>query len=405
MSNSLRSLYICYLSLDDPLVHSQVVAYLEGLARSGHTIHLLTFETDLTDTRKRAVAADMAERGITWHALRYHKRPSLPATIYDVLVGANLAVRLVRRHRLDAVHARSHVPAAMALIARRLTNCRLIFDLRGLMAEEYADAGRWKNGGVPYRITKAVEAAAIGAADAMVVLTKRVRHYLFAQAPAPPVEVIPCCANMDAIQARTHERRATRDELSAGDRPILIYVGKFTGWYMEREMVDFFAIARELLPDLLLVVVTQADREPALQALTRRGVETADFRIASAAPGEIGRYLAAADAGIAFIRPCLSKISSSPTKIGEYLGAGLPVVSGRGIGDVDELLATDGVGVLVDEFEPDAYRNAATRLARLVEDQGTAARCRAIAERELSLVEVGIPRYERVYEQVAMLGP
>ena len=28
----LRSLYVCYFDLDDPLFHTQVVAYLEGLA-------------------------------------------------------------------------------------------------------------------------------------------------------------------------------------------------------------------------------------------------------------------------------------------------------------------------------------------------------------------------------------
>ena len=48
MPDSLRCLYVCYLSLDDPLVHSQVVAYLEGLARSGHTVHLLTFDTPMS---------------------------------------------------------------------------------------------------------------------------------------------------------------------------------------------------------------------------------------------------------------------------------------------------------------------------------------------------------------------
>jgi glycosyltransferase involved in cell wall biosynthesis len=401
MGDSLRSLYICYLTLDDPLVHSQVVAYLEGLAARGHTIHLLTFETDLSEQRKRALDADMAERGISWHGLRYHKRPSLPATIYDALAGAAVAARLVRRHRLDVIHARSHVPAAMGLIARRLTGCRLIFDLRGLMAEEYADAGRWKEGGIPFRITKRVEASAIRAADAMVVLTKHVRDYLFTHAGGPPVEVIPCCADLAAIQAQGGEREATRRELDAGDRPILVYVGKFTGWYMEREMVDFFAAARERLPELLFVVVTQADREPALQALAARRIGPEDFRIASAAPGEIGRYLAAADAGIAFIRPCLSKISSSPTKIGEYLGAGLPVVSGTGIGDVDELLSGDDTGVLVRAFADGDYRAAAGRLAELIADGTTRMRCRELAQRELSLDEVGIPRYDGIYRRLA----
>ena len=41
---------------------------------------------------------------------------------------------------------------------------------------------------------------------------------------------------------------------------------------------------------------------------------------------------------MSFIKPCLSKLSSSPTKVGEYLAAGLPVISTAGIGDVDDLL-------------------------------------------------------------------
>ena len=102
MGRTLRSLYICYLSLEDPLVHSQVVAYLEGLARRGHTIHLLTFDTPISDERRAELRRDLANRGITWHSRRYHKRPSLPATVYDVLAGAVTAVRIVRRHGLDA---------------------------------------------------------------------------------------------------------------------------------------------------------------------------------------------------------------------------------------------------------------------------------------------------------------
>src|SRR4051794_40562620 len=401
MARSLKSLYICYLSLEDPLAHSQVVAYLAGLTAHGHTIHLLTFEPELSEERRQELRSGLAEQGISWHSLRYHKRPSLPATIFDALAGAAVATRLVRRHGLDVIHARSHVPAAMALIARRVTGCRMIFDMRGLWAEEYADAGRWREGGIPFRITKRVEAAAIRAADAMVVLTKNVRDYLFSSRPGPPVEVIPCCADLAAIEARADARERTRGELDAGDRPVLIYVGKFTGWYMEQEMVDFFAVARDVLPELLFVVVTQADREPALAALAARGIGAEDFRITSSPPGEIGRYLAAADAGISFIRPCLSKISSSPTKIGEYLAAGLPVLSGPRIGDLDELLSAPGVGVLLPEFNTAAYGDAAVRLRELLSDTQTAERCRALARGELALDSVGIPRYDGVYRRLA----
>jgi glycosyltransferase involved in cell wall biosynthesis len=396
----LRSLYICYLSLDDPLVHTQVVAYLEGLAGRGHTIHLLTFEPELDRAKREALRANLHGRGIEWHALRYHKRPSLPATIYDTFAGAATAVRLVRRHGLDVIHARSHVPAAMGLISRRLVRCRMIFDMRGLMAEEYADAGRWRAGGIPFRITKRVEAAAIRAADAMVVLTQRVREHLFGSSAPLPVEVIPCCVDLDRVAVTPGTRPKVRAELEAGERPILIYVGKFTGWYMEEEMVDFFAAARAELPGLLFVVVTQADRAPVVDAFERHGIPESDYRITSSPAEGIGRYLAAADAGIAFIRPVLSKISSSPTKVGEYLAAGLPVLSGPRIGDLDQLLSAPGVGVLLPEFNAEAYRDAAKRVRALLEDPQTADRCRALARDQLALDTVGIPRYDAVYRGV-----
>src|SRR5689334_9016180 len=124
MPDPLRALYICYLSLDDPLVHTQVVAYLEGLAARGHVIHLLTFDTPLTEQRRSELAEQMAAKGIHWHSLRYHKAPSLPATVFDVFAGVAFALRLIRRERLTAVHARNHVPAAMALIVRRLARLR-----------------------------------------------------------------------------------------------------------------------------------------------------------------------------------------------------------------------------------------------------------------------------------------
>lgn len=398
----LRALYICYLSLEDPLVQTQVVAYLEGLAARGHTIHLLTYEPKLAPERRDEIRSDLAQRGISWHSLRYHKRPSLPATIYDALVGAAAATRLVRRHGIDAVHARNHVPAASALIVRRLTRCRLIFDMRGLMAEEYVDAGRWRDGGLPFRITKRVEAAAIRAASGMVVLTEKVRRHLFGTTPPPAaLEVIPCCADIEALEAQRDRALAARQALDAGERPILLYLGKFTGWYMEGEMVEFFAAARREVPELLLVVLTQADRTPAVAALAARGIDDRDFRITSARAAEVGAFIAAADAGICFIQPCLSKISSSPTKIGEYLAGGVPVVSGTRIGDVDELLGDGAVGVLVSEFTADCYGEAASRLRALIQDPATAERCRELARRELSLADVGVPRYDRLYTCVA----
>ena len=55
------------------------------------------------------------------------------------------------------MHARSHVGAAIALPLRVLLGLPFLFDVRGLLPDEYADAGHWRRGGLKYRLGKAME--------------------------------------------------------------------------------------------------------------------------------------------------------------------------------------------------------------------------------------------------------
>jgi len=396
-----RSLYLCYLGLDDPLVHSQVVAYIAGLSARTHIVHLVTFEQGRLSRRRRArLREQMASQGISWHGLRYHKRPSLPATVYDVIRGALLAAYLLRRHRLGVLHARSHIPAAMALIASRFVTFRLLFDIRGLMAEEYVDAGNWREGSLPFRLIKAVERQAIERADAVVVLTERARRLLFAGDDGR-VAVIPCCVDVDQVLEPTDARGRLREQLGLGHQPVLIYVGKFSGWYLQREMVEFFARARQVMPDLHFLVLTQSDPSIVLAEFERFDIPRGARTITQVEHQDVAAYLAVADAAIAFIRPCYSKLSSSPTKIGEYLASGLPIVTGPGIGDVDRLLADYDTGVVLESFEPESLDEGIRRLRARMAESGHADRCRRAAVERLSLDHVGVPRYDALYRALA----
>ena len=398
----LRSLYICYLSLDDPLVESQVVAYLEGLARQGHTIHLLTFETRrLTRVRRAETRRRLRARGVQWHGLRYHKRPSLPATSLDTVCGALVCAWLVRRHKLGAVHARNHVPAAMAMLAATAAPHRLIFDIRGLMAEEYVDLGRWRNGRLAFRITKRTERAAIRRASGVVVLTQRARRLLFGAGNRTDVVVIPCCADVERLSSQRASRVAMRRALGLGTRPVLAYVGKLGGWYMDAEMADFYIAAKAAIPGLHFLVVTQADRGALERRLSERGVDRTDYTVTTVEHSRLGELLGAADAAIALIRPLPSKVATSPTKIAECLAAGMPIVA-TDVGDVRPLLEDSRTGIVLSDFSSGGYRAAARELASMLADPTTASRCVATAQEQLSLSKIGIPRYDALYRAVAL---
>jgi glycosyltransferase involved in cell wall biosynthesis len=402
------TLYICYFGLREPLVQTQVLPYLRQLAAGGFEVFLLTFEPGLrekwTGEEARAERERLAGQGISWHALPYHKRPSLPATVYDIAAGSRAAARLVRRHGISVVHGRSHVGAAMAAAVKRLTGRPFIFDIRGFLPEEYVDAGVWPAGGRLYRVAKRVERRLLAAADGFVVLTEKARDILFpghAAEGARPVEVIPCCVDMGRFEAAAGvSREEVRRELGVEGRRVFVYVGALGGWYLTEETADLLARAHAEDPQTFSLVLTQSPPEMIAGPLRARGVGEEDFMIRRVAPADIPRYLKAADAAVSFIKPCYSKLSSSPTKLAEYLAAGLPVVCNAGIGDVDAVVEGERVGVVVRELNEETYRAALGQLEDLRREPGFAARCQDAARRHFDLVTVGGHRYRRLYRRL-----
>jgi glycosyltransferase involved in cell wall biosynthesis len=400
------ALYLCYYNITEPLVQTQVVAYLRELARSGFEIHLLTFEKErMSRSRRLSIRERLRRDGIEWYALRYHSWPSLPATLYDIARGSLKAVSLCIRHQIPLVHGRSHVGAAMALVVKLLRGVKMLFDVRGLLADEYADVGHWTRASVKYRLTKAMERVLFRRADALILLTEAIKADLVRTDPvlrerACDIEVIPCCVPVERFILDAEERRLERRRRGWGGRRVLAYVGKLGTWYLVEEMARFFAVARQEDSRFFFQVLTQSEPSSMRRALKDAGVPPEAFDIGHVEPEEVPGVLCAADAGISFIRPCYSKRSSSPTKVAEYLAAGLPVVSTQGIGDCDEILARPNLGVVVERLDEAEYRRAARGLLRLLDDPATPALCRKFAERELSLGRIGGPRYVSVYERL-----
>jgi glycosyltransferase involved in cell wall biosynthesis len=395
---SISTLYLCYFGLREPLVQTQVLPYLRELAASGVEVSLLTFEPELSRRWTRDALAEEKERlardGVRWFQLPYHKRPSVPATAFDVLVGAWFAARLARRGRADVLHARSQVPMAMALVARTLSRCRTVFDVRGLLAEEYEDAGVWRAGSLAFRAIKSLERAGLRRADAVVVLTRRVREWLAARGlvEADKVEVIPCCVDFARYDASETEPKSERFEL--------VYAGSVTGLYLLEEMARFFLAVRALAPGAFFRVLTTSDAEESASRLRRVGLSVEDFFVGGASADEVPRYLRRARLGVSFRKATFSQIAASPTKVPEYLAAGLPVVANSGIGDTDELIERERVGVLVGEFGEEEYARAAREALRLCEEPGVGARCVEAARRNFDLAAVGGRRYRDVYRRL-----
>jgi glycosyltransferase involved in cell wall biosynthesis len=406
MTTGARALHLCYFGLREPLVQTQVLPYLRELAAGGVTVFLLTFEPELKKRWTGEAIEDWRARlrgdGIEWHMLPYHKSPRLPATLFDIVRGAFRAASIARREQIGLFHGRSHVGAAMGALAKWLTGARLIFDIRGFLADEYVDSGNWREGGVLFSLTKAAERWLYSAADGFVLLTERANETLFPNgSDGKPVEIIPCCVSAERFaEALGSDRETIRDELGLAGRIVFVYVGALGGYYLTRETAALLAVARQRNLRVYALVLTHRASPEMTADLDERGFSKADFAIMQVEPDQIPRYLRASDVALAVIRPSYARRSASPTKFAEYLAAGLPVIVTGGVGDLDTHIAESRAGVLLHSLDDAAYREALNEIEELRRDPGLAARCQAEARLRYDLHDVGGKRYLRLYDAV-----
>jgi glycosyltransferase involved in cell wall biosynthesis len=206
---------------------------------------------------------------------------------------------------------------------------------------------------------------------------------------------VPCCVDLSKFKFNEQERARLRADLNLGERLTLVYSGSLDGWYLTEEMADFFASMVRKRNDAHLIWLTMGSRERVRQLMSARGISEENFSIHSVAPKEMPSYLAAGDVGISFIKRCFSKLASSPTKNGEYLACGLPIVINLGIGDSDALSA-----ILIDDFSDREFDAAWTAIEAAVNDPKVRTKARAVAEEVFDLETVGAERYAHLYKSV-----
>lgn len=411
-----HTLYICYFGLREPLVQTQVLSYLREINKLENLkVSLLTFEPNFkeswTPEQIEIERKKLAAENIRWFCLPYHKRPSVPATVYDVFSGARFVQKLIKKEKINVLHGRVQISALMGAMARKMSGdkkIKLIFDIRGFFPEEYTDAGIWKENGAIYRSVKRIESWLLRESDGFVVLTEKAREILFPESretgfdkSGRPVEVIPCCIDPKRFDfADKLERDTIRGEMNLVGRRVFVYVGSFGGWYLTDEMARFFAQAHRQNPNTFTMILTQSDAETVKQKLLSEGIAEKDFLIKKVSPAEVPKYLKAADAAVSFIKACYSKQSSSPTKIAEYLASGLPIISNSGIGDLDALILGDKVGVVLKGFAEEDYAEALIEIDNFLADENLSEYCRAVAHQKFDLEQVGGKNYRRLYQRL-----
>jgi glycosyltransferase involved in cell wall biosynthesis len=399
-----RVLYLSYDGMTDPLGESQVIPYLDGLSRRGYDITLVSFEKPERSDAQGRIRELTSASGISWHPEQYTRRPPLLSTLWDVWRMWKAASRLHAERPFALVHCRSYIAALVGRRMQRTLAVRFVFDMRGFWADERVEGRLWDLSNpvfrAAYRFFKRREQQFLEHADGIVSLTNaglRVMRGMPAGPRMAEVAVIPCSVDFGLFRPVSPIARAAA-RATLGIAPatrVVMYVGSIGTWYMLDEMLEFYRTYRARHADSVLVVFTREDPRLVRAAMESASLPLETVIVRAVSRRELAALLPAAEFGLFFIRPTFSKLASSPTKLGEYLAAGVPVVTNAGVGDVSEILERTGGGVVVNDFSQASFERAISEIDLLVA-RNDGGRIRVAAEEFFSL-DRAVDAYARVY--------
>lgn len=399
-------LYISYDGMTDQLGQSQVIPYLRELSKAGYRFHLLSVEKkERLEKTGPMIRKILDDAGIRWSTLTFTRNPPLLSKLFDQWKLNRKALAICRSEKPDLVHCRSYVPAAAGLYVKRKTGIPFLFDMRGFWVDERVDSGLWKLGNPLFRLLynryKKKEKQYFSKSAHVISLTEKGKEELTAQYAVPPdkITVIPCCADMahfDYHRITAEAKVKVRASLGISPRKkVLSYLGSLGGWYLTEEMLDFFAVMHRQEPDTLMLFITHDKKEGILSRAEARGIPREAVVVQPAARDEVPLLLSISNWNLFFIKDAYSKKASSPTKQGEVMAMGIPVIC-NDIGDTGAIVQASGAGIVISRFDQPSYeklsREVLSENARNPED------IRQAACRYYDLSE-GVKRYQSVYAQ------
>ena len=400
-------LYLSYDGMTDPLGQSQVLPYLAGLSKQGFVFHLISFEKEERFSKFREQIQQICDdSNIIWHPLSYTKKPPLLSTLWDVRRMKKLAYKLHTENQFKIVHCRSYLSALVGESMQQKFGIKFLFDMRGFWADERIDGNIWslKNPifKTVYNFFKRKEKGFFLNSDHIVSLTYNGKYEITSwkgfEHLENKIEVIPCCADLDKFNPDLVDSIQRNENLNnleiQPQQYVLGYVGSIGTWYMLDEMLAFFKVLLKSKKEAVFLFISGENPENIFLKAEKFGISKENIRVKSVLHNEVASYISLFSASIFFIRPTFSKKASSPTKQGELMAMGIPIICNSGVGDTERVVKQYHAGIVIDTFDEKSYTLTDMNFSNF--EMETA----KFGAREFYGLEQGVNRYLSVYQKL-----
>lgn len=362
--------------MTDPLGQSQVLPYLIGLEKKGYRFSIISCEKPERFTQmKGSIEETIRGKDIQWIPLTYHKSPPVLSSVYDYRQMKNAAVHLYKHSPFDMVHTRPGVPTMVALYLKKRFDVLFMNDVRGFWAQERVDGKMWNLSNPVYKFLyqffRKHEQECLQLSDQLVCLTNKAKEKIIEEANILNLtihpHVIPCSVDVDLFNPNnisSAKKQEIQQRLSIHeDETVISYLGSIGGWYLLDEMLDCCKVIYEKIIQVKFLFITPDKHNIIRSKALQIGIPSQNIITVSAKRNEVPAYLSLSHFNLFFIEPAPSKIASCPTKHGEVMAMGIPVLTNAGVGDVKEIIESHDAGLVIHSFSIAEYEKIAAYIS------------------------------------------
>ncbi|MFZ5392005.1 MAG: glycosyltransferase [Patescibacteria group bacterium] len=234
------------------------------------------------------------------------------------------------------IHAESVYATIIALVIKFFVKTKVIFDAHGLIGPEVQSQ---KLGFIKNLYAPRLENYCLQHSDYIVTASVSLQQYfLNRKIPVNKISALPCLTDISRQKLlNSQEKAAYRRRLGLPAHKIIgVYLGGGQNWQPLSPVVDFISQT-----DIFLLVISSEPEKilPQLQTLKNH-----QYTLVNLPHDQVSSYLLAADLAFLFRNPNLLNRIAFPTKFGEYLVAGLPIVHNGQIDDVTKIIEENNLG-------------------------------------------------------------
>lgn len=326
------------LTLDNsPVFQSQVLDRIRVQSKAGMRIGVIS---TVADPLRFAdlVEIPLAELGVSVF--------SFPDSglIRNLISARNLLRWCGKIRGMTHVYARGIWGAFAYLLAYPFGGPSLIYDFRGDLVAEAAGRGASP---LRQKLLKMLCRLAFCRVSTMLTVSKASAAMLLSDYGCSTVEVFPSAVDSGAFRLASATRDETRRGLGVSQSDVvLVYAGGLSHYQMIPEMLQLW-LELSTLPNIHFLLLTSQLSGPDNAPLLGLVQKIPRLLRKSVPRSEVPSYLAASDIGFLLRDEDPINTVASPVKFGEYIAAGLAVVTSPGLGDISRLVSDRGIGALV----------------------------------------------------------